>query len=104
MVGDVSRRVGNIPQRWNCGQGLAYSVSGGFNTSAFDHKGLFIAGGETAAVGDFISALERVLQVAVSCGHLFQSLIEACRESHRLRNARNKTCSLKSLLACNNLA
>ena len=44
-------------------QGLAYSVSGGFNTSAFDHKGLFLAGGETAAVGDFISALERVLQV-----------------------------------------
>ncbi len=50
-------------------QGLAYSVSGGFNTSAFDHKGLFLAGGETAAVGDFISALERVLQVGLMVMH-----------------------------------
>lgn len=47
-------------------QGLAYSVSGGFNTTTVDHRGLFIAGGETAAAGDFILALERVLKVILS--------------------------------------
>lgn len=53
-------RVHPQPQRM---QGLAYSVSGGFQTTAVDHRGLFVAGGETAAAGNFILALERVLLV-----------------------------------------
>ena len=49
-------------------QGLAYSVSGGFNTGAIGHKGLFVATGETAAVGELINSLERVLQVTIHLG------------------------------------
>lgn len=50
-------------------QGLAYSVAGGFNTSTVDHKGLFVAGGETASVTSFISSLERSLQVSCAVNH-----------------------------------
>ncbi len=59
-------------------QGLAYSVSGGWNTTPADHVGLFVAGGETAKPVEFLAALQRVLQVCsappplvimtVSCG------------------------------------
>jgi hypothetical protein len=45
-------------------QGLAYSVSGGWD-SPLDHPGLFVAGGETAAPAQFLDELQRVLQVAL---------------------------------------
>ena len=45
-------------------QGLAYSVSGGFDTPV-DHMGLFQAGGETASPAKFLAGLQRVLQVPV---------------------------------------
>ena len=44
-------------------QGLAYSVSGGWNTTPADHVGLFVAGGDTAKPAEFLTALQRVLQV-----------------------------------------
>ena len=44
-------------------QGLAYSVSGGWNTTPADHVGLFVAGGDTAKPAEFLAALQRVLQV-----------------------------------------
>ena len=44
-------------------QGLAYSVSGGWNTTPADHVGLFVAGGETAKPVEFLAALQRLLQV-----------------------------------------
>lgn len=44
-------------------QGLAYSVSGGWNTTPADHVGLFVAGGDTAKPAEFLAALRRVLQV-----------------------------------------
>ena len=43
-------------------QGLAYSVSGGWDTP-LDHPGLFAAGGNTAAPAQFLEQLQRVLQV-----------------------------------------
>ena len=46
-------------------QGLAYSVSGGWNTTPADHVGLFVAGGETAKPVEFLAALQRVLQVCM---------------------------------------
>jgi len=46
-------------------QGLAYSVSGGWNTTPADHVGLFVAGGETAKPVEFLAALQRVLQVCL---------------------------------------
>ena len=46
-----------------CVQGLAYSVSGGWNTTPADHVGLFVAGGETAKPVEFLAALQRLLQV-----------------------------------------
>ena len=45
-------------------QGLAYSVSGGWNTTPADHVGTFVAGGETAKPVEFLAALQRVLQVS----------------------------------------
>lgn len=45
-------------------EGLAYSVSGGWNTSHVDHVGLFVAGGETAAPAQLLSAMRTVLQEA----------------------------------------
>ena len=45
-------------------QGLAYSVSGGFDTSPVDHPGLFVAGGETAAPAEFLALLRASLQVS----------------------------------------
>ena len=44
-------------------QGLAYSVSGGWNTTPADHVGTFQAGGETAKPVEFLIALQRVLEV-----------------------------------------
>ena len=49
-----------------CVQGLAYSVSGGWNTTPADHVGLFVAGGETAKPVEFLAALQRLLQVCSS--------------------------------------
>lgn len=45
-------------------QGLAYSVSGGWDTP-LDHPGLFAAGGNTAAPAQFLEQLQRVLQVCI---------------------------------------
>ena len=45
-------------------QGLAYSVSGGWDTP-LDHPGLFAAGGNTAAPAQFLQQLQRVLQVRI---------------------------------------
>lgn len=39
-------------------QGLAYSVSGAWVSTPVDHPGLFVAGGETAAAGQFIEAVQ----------------------------------------------
>lgn len=39
-------------------QGLAYSVSGAWVATPVDHPGLFVAGGETAAAGQFIQAVQ----------------------------------------------
>lgn len=39
-------------------QGLAYSVSGAWVATPVDHPGLFVAGGETAAAGQFIRAVQ----------------------------------------------
>ena len=47
------------------GQGLAYSVSGGWDTP-LDHPGLFAAGGNTAAPAQFLEQLQKVLQVRCS--------------------------------------
>ena len=47
-------------------QGLAYSVSGGWNTAPIDHVGLFAAGGETATPDKLLAALRTALQVAGS--------------------------------------
>ena len=44
-------------------QGLAYSVSGGWNTTPLDHVGLFTAGGETAAPDKLLRALRTALEV-----------------------------------------
>ena len=51
-------------------QGLAYSVSGGWNTTPFDHVGLFTAGGETAAPAKLLRALRTALEVAVQISGL----------------------------------
>lgn len=45
-------------------QGLAYSVSGGWDTP-LDHPGLFAAGGNTAAPAQFLEQLQHVLQVCI---------------------------------------
>ena len=55
--------VGNVTQGLTMLQGLAYSVSGGWNTTPADHVGLFVAGGDTAKPAEFLTALRRVLQV-----------------------------------------
>jgi len=47
-------------------QGLAYSVSGGWDTP-LDHPGLFAAGGNTAAPAQFLEQLQTVLQVRRCC-------------------------------------
>ncbi|MEW5306139.1 MAG: hypothetical protein WDW36_008628 [Sanguina aurantia] len=44
-------------------QGLAYSVSGGWD-SPIDHQGLFVAGGETSSPAQFLTALKSVLTQA----------------------------------------
>ena len=49
-------------------QGLAYSVSGGWNSSPIDHPGLFTAGGETAAPAEFLAAIQKVLEVGHKAG------------------------------------
>ena len=63
---------GNIPRNWTryshvsniaSLQGLAYSVSGGWNTTPVDHVGLFTAGGETAAPDRLLAALRTALEV-----------------------------------------
>jgi hypothetical protein len=48
-------------------QGLAYSVSGGWNTTPLDHVGLFTAGGETAAPDKLLRALRTALEVGAGC-------------------------------------
>jgi len=45
-------------------EGLAYQVSGGWNTGPVDHVGLFTAGAETAAPAQLLSALQKSLQEA----------------------------------------
>lgn len=46
-------------------EGLAYSVSGGWD-SPLDHAGLFIAGGQTSAPGDFLKSLRTLLASAAA--------------------------------------
>ncbi|KAK9830103.1 hypothetical protein WJX72_009788 [[Myrmecia] bisecta] len=58
-------------------EGLAYSVSGGWNTSAADHKGLFVAGGETAAPAEFLNLLQKALQEATEAAPSEQELAAA---------------------------
>ena len=65
------------------GQGLAYSVSGGWNSSPLDHPGLFVAGGETASPAEFLTAVEKVLEVGGSClegEHVNGSCLDSTRE------------------------
>lgn len=57
-------------------QGLAYSVRGGWNTTPFDHVGLFTAGGETAAPDKLLKALRTALEVGI-----IKYLISLCASS-----------------------
>lgn len=59
-------------------QGLAYSVSGGWNTTPADHVGTFVAGGETAKPVEFLVALHRVLEVK----HSVKTLLDARALGH----------------------
>ncbi|KAK9809719.1 hypothetical protein WJX73_009490 [Symbiochloris irregularis] len=43
-------------------QGLAYSISGGWNTGPIDHPGLFFAGGSTASPAELLDTLGRSLE------------------------------------------
>ncbi|KAK9842460.1 hypothetical protein WJX81_001228 [Elliptochloris bilobata] len=65
VLGDVLNSFGGrLFDRIRSREGLAYSVSGGFDTSPVDHPGLFVAGGETAAPAEFLSLLRASLQEA----------------------------------------
>ena len=44
-------------------QGLAYSVSGSWSSTPIDHPGLFVGGGETANIADFLRLLKAAFQV-----------------------------------------
>ncbi|GLC43089.1 hypothetical protein PLESTB_000864300 [Pleodorina starrii] len=46
-------------------EGLAYSVSGSWDTPA-DHQGLFLAGGQTSSPGEFLRSLRQLLARAAS--------------------------------------
>ena len=63
-------------------QGLAYSVSGGWNSSPLDHPGLFVAGGETAAPAEFLAAVQKVLEVSDSWCYPGQREIEPKADIH----------------------
>ncbi len=59
-------------------QGLAYSVSGGFDTSPVDHPGLFVAGGETAAPAEFLALLHASLQARAAVCQPLSAALHAC--------------------------
>lgn len=61
---ELNSRTCFMPRAVAGAQGLAYSVSGGFDTSPVDHPGLFVAGGETAAPAEFLALLKASLQVS----------------------------------------
>lgn len=63
VLGDIMNGFGGrLFDQLRSKEGLAYSVSGGWNTTPADHVGLFVAGGETAKPAEFLTALQRVLQ------------------------------------------
>ncbi|KAA6423167.1 MAG: peptidase M16 domain [Trebouxia sp. A1-2] len=63
VLGDIMNGFGGrLFDEIRSKEGLAYSVSGGWNTTPADHVGLFVAGGETAKPVEFLAALQRVLQ------------------------------------------
>lgn len=59
----VSQRSPKLCNHGFSWQGLAYSVSGGWNTTPVDHAGLFTAGAETAAPDKLLAALRTALEV-----------------------------------------
>ncbi|CAL5221100.1 g3232 [Coccomyxa viridis] len=64
VLGDILNSFGGrLFDRIRSREGLAYSVSGGWDTP-LDHPGLFAAGGNTAAPAQFLEQLQRVLQEA----------------------------------------
>lgn len=63
VLGDIMNGFGGrLFDEIRSKEGLAYSVSGGWNTTPADHVGIFVAGGETAKPVEFLAALQRVLQ------------------------------------------
>lgn len=54
-------------------QGLAYSISGGWNTSPIDHPGLFVAGASTASPAELLDVLGSSLQVREGIAHSGQT-------------------------------
>ena len=61
-------------------QGLAYSVSGAWVATPVDHPGLFVAGGETAAAGQFIEAVQVGLWMGMSNRGWSWLLVLECME------------------------
>lgn len=63
VLGDIMNGFGGrLFDELRSKEGLAYSVSGGWNTTPADHVGTFQAGGETAKPVEFLIALQRVLE------------------------------------------
>ena len=60
-------------------QGLAYSVSGSWSSTPIDHPGLFVGGGETANIAEFLRLLKAAFQVlAFPQLHVFNN-VQLCR-------------------------
>ncbi|KAK9863705.1 hypothetical protein WJX84_002328 [Apatococcus fuscideae] len=49
-------------------EGLAYSVSGSWTSTPIDHPGLFVGGGETANIADFLRLLKKAFQGVIEDG------------------------------------
>ncbi|EFJ50946.1 hypothetical protein VOLCADRAFT_103741 [Volvox carteri f. nagariensis] len=61
-------------------EGLAYSVSGGWDSPAY-HQGLFVAGGQTSSPGEFLRALRQILGRAATEAPTAQELEAAKAET-----------------------
>jgi len=72
-------------------EGLAYSVSGGWNSAPIDHPGLFLATSETAQPGALLAALQAVLQDATSA-------LPAQEELQRAKEVRYPCCAVLSCM------
>ncbi|GLI58631.1 hypothetical protein VaNZ11_000366 [Volvox africanus] len=61
-------------------EGLAYSVSGGWDSPP-DHPGLFVAGGQTSSPGEFLRSLRQLLARAAAAAPSVQELEAAKAET-----------------------